>query len=160
MKCLNSYIHTHHALPIDIQVEDIDNFIDSIDSLGNISLSLYPNTVKASSIKKGVYNGEKFDSKWEAIVYIYYKKIQNVPCERNSESFVIYYDRQGKERKFFPDFLINGSYVEVKGRYRELDLLKKEQHPEIMFIDSTSIKPLKEAVDKAFPSWKQDYLIF
>ena len=36
--------------------------------------------------------------------------------KRNTNEYFIYYT-EGKERKFYPDFIIDGKYYEIKGGY-------------------------------------------
>lgn len=54
-----------------------------------------------------------FDSSWELAVYIWYKDnnldIQREPCQFD------YIGIDGKKHKYFPDFLINGQIIEIKG---------------------------------------------
>ncbi len=66
-------------------------------------------------ITKCVYNGIKFDSIAEMCVYIFC--ISNgIPIFRNTKIKITYTDMNGKEYYTFPDFIINGKLVEIKGR--------------------------------------------
>jgi len=155
---IKKYIETRHQFPKTFTIEQMEEFIEQSEDL-DMPEPRVNAALKKSPIKKGMMDGEKFDSQWEAAVWIYYKKIKCVPCERNRIEVLVYFDINGKKRKFIPDFKISGRFVEVKGQYRDSDLAKMEQHPEVEFIDSTNIGPLLTEVNKLFPNWKNDYLI-
>lgn len=60
------------------------------------------------------YNNIIFDSSWELAFYIYCidhkKDIQHEP-------FPIIYQKDGKDHKYYPDFLVDGKLYEIKGDY-------------------------------------------
>lgn len=59
------------------------------------------------------YNNLIFDSKPELAYYIYNKE-KNIPIERNTkESFEYIFEE--KKHKYFPDFIVNNNFVEIKG---------------------------------------------
>ena len=58
-----------------------------------------------------VYEGEHFDSSWE-VAYWISKRISGDTIERNRKSFDL-----PSGRKCFPDFIVNGQLVEIKGDY-------------------------------------------
>lgn len=60
------------------------------------------------------YDNEYFDSSWELLFYIYHKE-HNSDIIRNKNFFIIYTDDKNKKHKYFPDFLLNNKYVEIKG---------------------------------------------
>lgn len=62
---------------------------------------------------KIIYENIGFDSSWEVICYKYFKKLgKNII--RNQNKFFIYYV-DNKEFKYFPDFIIDDEFYEVKG---------------------------------------------
>jgi hypothetical protein len=63
--------------------------------------------------KRIEYDGLKFDSKDEILVYQYCKR-NNIEIEQNPV-VLSYFDRFGKRHKYIPDFKINGQLYEVKG---------------------------------------------
>lgn len=137
-------------------VEEMTEFIDSQKEL-NYEEIKQAASMKKSPIYKGILRGIKFDSKWEAAVYLYYHDVKAIPIERNQSIKVSYLSADGKIRNFYPDFIINGKLVEVKGYFRENDYLKMEQHPEIEFLTSVEINPIIEELNKIMPNWKNDY---
>lgn len=75
---------------------------------------------------KGNYKGYKCDSSYE-LVYIIYCLDNNMSIERNSESFN--YEFGGKIRKFYPDFVVNGEYVEIKNYKSDITNAKLKYFP-------------------------------
>lgn len=78
----------------------------------------------ACKCKYGTYKGCYCDSGWELAVLMYCLD-KNIPIQRNCQPFK-YYTLDGKEHKYYPDFIIDGEYTEVKGRYTNTDILKIE----------------------------------
>lgn len=62
--------------------------------------------------KQGWYKGYYCHSTWE-LAWIIYQLEHNVTFVRNTEGFEYVLD--GKIHKFYPDFIVNGEYVEIKG---------------------------------------------
>lgn len=152
-----SILENHKTLPITVNQFNI--YVDEIDLIPE--LKCYPNTNpnQGPQGKKGIMDGERFDSMWEGAVYAYYRYIKGFPIERNYHEWVPYFDENGKKRKFYPDFKFLGTFLEVKGIYRGNDLCKINQHPEIEFIDKTKIQPILKELNKTLPNWKKDYII-
>jgi hypothetical protein len=65
--------------------------------------------------KHGWYKGFYLDSNYE-LAYLIYCLDHNIKIERNKKSFK-YIDSSNKERKFYPDFRVNGKLTEIKGYY-------------------------------------------
>lgn len=59
-----------------------------------------------------IYNGVHFDSSWELAFWIYAKD-NNHSIEREPISFLYYVG--DKKHYYFPDFICNGKYIEIKG---------------------------------------------
>ena len=66
-----------------------------------------------TSINKYFYNNRYFDSSWELQYYIYLmdKKIQ---FEYHNGTYLEYV-KNGKTHRYYPDFIVNGQYIEIKG---------------------------------------------
>jgi hypothetical protein len=62
--------------------------------------------------KKGWYKGIWCDSSWE-LAYLLYQEERGVSVQRNQERFS--YQLEGKDHYYTPDFIVNGSLVEIKG---------------------------------------------
>lgn len=118
-----------------------------------ISNSMINNTNWKNSIhksgrgKRGYYKGFYFMSSWE-LAYIAYCLDHGLNIKRNLESFD--YTFENKPRKYFPDFIVNDEFVEVKGYTSKQFEAKKQQFPyNLNIIDSEKIKPiLKYVIDK------------
>lgn len=69
---------------------------------------------------KGRYKGYWCDSTWE-LAYVIYQLEHDVYLERNTEGFE--YSYEGATHKYFPDFKIGDTFIEIKGRrnYKSLD---------------------------------------
>ena len=71
--------------------------------------------------KKGYYDNNYFDSGWE-LAYWLYCKDNNISIQRNLQGFEYIFD--GKKRKYYPDFIVDGEYVEIKGYVKDRDKAK------------------------------------
>lgn len=58
------------------------------------------------------YDGYLFDSTWETAFYIFCKNL-NLSIIR--EPYILYYSYNNKEYKYYPDFLVEDSLIEIKG---------------------------------------------
>jgi hypothetical protein len=74
--------------------------------------------------KKGYYMGIWCDSTWE-LAFVIYNLEHSILFVRNQEGFE--YTFKGKICKYYPDFIIDNIYYEIKGRhnYNQLDLKTK-----------------------------------
>lgn len=107
---------------------------------------------------QGTYKGIQFDSYWEFAFYLWCTEIKNYICIRNTTDSFKYTDSHNKVSNFYPDFKVNGEYYEIKGVYRQNDLLKKDATLGLVnFIGPTEIKPIIQEVYKKIPSWKDRY---
>lgn len=140
-----------------VTVEEMDKYIDEIDDKIEFNRPIYTPLGK-NPIEKGTYDSVQFDSKWEAAFYIYFKEIKGCVVERNHEDYLMYLDTDGKERKFYYDFTVNGVKSEVKGRFRPSDLEKMRQCQEVKFYSAEEMKPIMKAVSEYKPNWRSEYL--
>ena len=84
-----------------------------------------PNSYRWS--KKGVYAGIKYDSTWE-LAYIIYNIDHNIPIARNNVAFC-YTNADKKSARYYPDFVVNGNIVEIKGLVDQNTSLKAAVMP-------------------------------
>lgn len=68
--------------------------------------------------KRGFYKGFHCDSSYELAFVIYHLE-NNIPFCRNIEGFE--YKWNGTVRKYYPDFILNGEYIEIKGWMNDRD---------------------------------------
>lgn len=65
--------------------------------------------------KRYMYKGEKFDSSWELYYYVYMLE-HGHNIVRNTQLFY-QYEYMGNSYRYFPDFIVDGKVVEIKGDY-------------------------------------------
>jgi len=68
---------------------------------------------KKSRFKKGVYKGMKLDSGWE-LAFVLWCQDNGKTIIRNTQKFPYIY--KGRRYNWIPDFLVDGKWVEIKGR--------------------------------------------
>ena len=87
------------------------------------------------------------------------EKVNHYFVERNHKSvFLPYTDETGKTRKYYPDFIVNGSFYEVKGRLRPKDEQKMRQHPEVTFVFQDEINEMAKVLDKDYFGWRDEFI--
>lgn len=76
--------------------------------------------------KKGWFKGFWCDSSWE-LAWVIYNIDHNFDFKRNQIGFE--YEYEGKIRKYYPDFLMMGTFYEIKGRrsFEKMDEENKEK---------------------------------
>ena len=74
------------------------------------------------------------------------------------EIYFYHTDETGKSRKYYPDFIVNGAFYEVKGRLRPKDELKMRQHPEVTFVFQDEINEMAKILDKDYSGWRGDFI--
>ena len=116
----------------------------SVAAVKNKFGGLNPETTH-KSYKRGYYKGIWCDSSWE-LAYLLYCFDNNISVERNNKYFE--YEFEGKIYKFYPDFIVDGKLVEIKGFYTPKNKVKLEKFPNVLFIDRKLIQPyLKYAIE-------------
>ena len=116
----------------------------SVAAVKNKFGGLNPETTH-KSYKRGYYKGIWCDSSWE-LAYLLYCFDNNISVERNNKYFE--YEFEGKIYKFYPDFIVDGKFVEIKGFYTPKNKVKLEKFPNVLFIDRKLILPyLKYAIE-------------
>lgn len=105
--------------------------------------------------KKGRYKGVYCDSSWE-LAYLIYCEEHGIAIERCAEIFE--YEYEGKVRKYNPDFIVNGKYVEIKGYKTEQWKQKLAQFPyEIEVLYEAEMKPILEFVQSKYGNFLSLY---
>lgn len=140
-----------------MSVEEFDKFAEDI--VTDLVRPIRTNASKGRAIaRKGFGEGAKYDSFAEYTFYMYMTKIEMATVERNEKrEFLYYFDQQNKQRKYYPDFIVNGTFAEVKGILREKDQLKKQQHPEVKWYFSEDIKEMTKELDEKVPKWRDGF---
>lgn len=101
---------------------------------------------------------EHFDSIWEFAYFKYQTEILGNICKRNYTYYIEYVNDKGKKSKFYPDFSCCGMFVEVKGIFRESDLLKQTASiGKVEFIDKDGIIPIIKELNLKLPNWKEEF---
>lgn len=115
--------------------------------------------IRKSRYKYGTYHGFYCDSSWE-LAFVIYCLDKNLPIERN-DNFFIYTDKLGKQQKFYPDFIINNIYYEIKGGYDQNTAEKVRDFPKnksLVLINKAGIqKYLNYAVKKFGKTFYDQY---
>ena len=87
------------------------------------------------------------------------ERVKGFFVQRNQRDiFLPYTDETGKSRKYYPDFIVNGAFYEVKGRLRPKDELKMRQHPEVTFVFQDEINEMAKILDKDYSGWRGDFI--
>ena len=144
---------TFYAIP-----EEMEQYQKSLEDgiLKNWEEPFANTPLRGPQGQKGTYDGYKFDSIWEYAYYRWSKEIKGNLIERNRFEY-LEYDFDGQTKKFYPDFIENAQFVEIKGIWRAQDLEKKAQHPEVTFLDGTDIKPIIIELNNKLPNWRNEY---
>jgi len=102
--------------------------------------------------KKGYYKGFWCDSSWE-LAFVIYNIDHGIIFERNTKSFQ--YEYQGQIKKYMPDFIINNTFIEIKGYYTEQFKSKIDHFKnDLIVIDKYSIKSY---IDYVIKQYGKDY---
>lgn len=87
--------------------------------------NLNPYGVRGTA-KYGTYQGYHCDSSWE-LAFVMYCLDHDLDIERNTEGFPYTYN--GEEHLYFPDFIVNSIYIEIKNYDSERNQAKRAQFP-------------------------------
>lgn len=99
--------------------------IEEIDKIVHGMTNFRPGK-NLKGFKHGWYKGYWCDSSWE-LAFIMYNLDHNIKFERNEQGFNYWYD--GNFRRFYPDFIIDGEYIEIKGYSSEVTNAKIQWFP-------------------------------
>lgn len=107
-------------------------------------------TFLKSSFRYGFYKGIKCDSGWE-LAFLLYHLAQGNNIIRNTDYFI--YQFEGVPRRYYPDFIVDSIYYEIKGYKDDKFFEKVAQFPTdktLKIIDSDSIKFYLEFAEKTY----------
>ena len=93
--------------------------------------------------KYGRYKGIYCDSSWELAFIIYYSD-KGCKIIRNTSSRE--YILNGKKRRFYPDFIMDNKFYEIKGIINEESKAKSEYNKDVIFLYKNDMKPILEYV--------------
>ena len=77
--------------------------------------------------KYGTYKGFPCDSSWELAIVVYCLE-HDIEIERNKDGF--FYIFNDKEYTYYPDFIIDGVYTEIKNYWTERVQAKIDYFPD------------------------------
>ena len=103
--------------------------------------------------KKGWYKGFWCDSSWE-LAWIIYQLEHNVKFERNHKKFNYYY--KGVERYWIPDFIVEDTYIEVKGYLTEQTISKIKDFKDKFHLITS--KEIKEILNYVINKYGKDFV--
>lgn len=110
--------------------------------------------------KRCTYDGCQFDSMWEYAFYRYHKEIKGSVISRNETECIPYIDENGKNRKFYYDFVVDGMPFEVKGIMRPTDVAKMQATGgQVTFITKVEMQPILKELSQHYPNWKNDCIL-
>lgn len=124
--------------------------IQSLESISKM-LKTRASRGKKSRYKFGWYDGIPCDSSWE-LAFILYNKLNDIEVRRCSESFS-YVDSAGNNHQYFPDFIVDDIYYEIKGQKLFNVDEKVEQFPSdkiLILVTAKEIYPIIKIVKQAY----------
>jgi hypothetical protein len=116
------------------------------------------NEGSVKNYKSGRYDGIWFDSSWELAYYLYHKE-NDVNIIRCDENFPYVYE--GVKRKYHPDFIIDDTYIEIKGYEQpETDAKIRDFPHKLEVVRREDIKHILEYVENKYGKefWKEFYI--
>lgn len=102
--------------------------------------------------KQGRFKGIWCDSSWE-LAYVIYSLDHLIPIQR--ATMYRYYEWQGKIKKYYPDFEVNGKIVEIKGYDSPQWQAKISANPDIVVLYYSDLKPI---LDYVINTYGKDYI--
>lgn len=104
--------------------------------------------------KKGWYKGYWCDSSWQ-LAFVMYNLDNNIKFSRNIKGFDYQYN--GKIRRFYPDFILNNEYIQIKGYYCDMVQAKINSFPKDLVLKILVKKDMKIYLDYARNKYGIDY---
>lgn len=116
--------------------------------------------------KYGWYRGYHCDSSWE-LAFVMYHLDKQIPIERNNKQY-FEYTFENSIHRFFPDFVVNDTFIEIKGmesvqcdcKVRDIPsdikfkiLYYKDMKPYLEYAENTYGKEFYNLYDKDKASW-------
>lgn len=127
----------------------------SITSKNNVIKNggnLNPNPNK--NCKTGTYKGFHYDSSWE-LAFIIYNLENGINIERNRHGFAYIYDN--KTHLYYPDFIINNEYYEIKNYKSDIVVAKINQFPKNLILHVLYKNDIKPYLDYCINKYGNDF---
>ena len=105
--------------------------------------------------KQGTYKGIHYDSSWE-LAYIAYCIDHNIKISRNKQAFT--YSYAGKSHIYYPDFIIDNTYIEIKNYWTEQVQAKIDAVAGTANLQILYYKDIKFAIDYCKEKYGKDFL--
>lgn len=83
---------------------------------------------RGNTYKFGTYKGIQCDSGWE-LAFVIYCTDRNLPIKRCTESFEYWHPKENRIALYYPDFIIEDVYYEVKGLINDIVEAKCKAFP-------------------------------
>jgi len=140
-------------------IEEFEKYTEELCKLPKLD-SFINSPLKKSIVKRGInVRSEKFDSFAEFTFCQYMRLIKGYVVERNKKvTFFTYVDNNGKICKFYPDFIVNGQPMEVKGRLNEKDNEKLRQCELVQWYFQSDINEMRNELNQLFPDWQSEFI--
>lgn len=103
--------------------------------------------IGAGKGKRGWYKGFFCDSSWE-LAYVIYCVEHHIDIKRNTEKFP--YKWKGKDKNYIPDFIVEGSLVEVKGYASPEWFAKLKANPNVKVYYQNDMKDIFKYVKEKY----------
>lgn len=104
--------------------------------------------------KYGTYQGYHCDSSWE-LAFVMYCLDHNLDIERNAEGFPYTYHEE--EHLYFPDFIVNNIYIEIKNYNTDEVEAKRQQFPDDKTLEILFKPDIKPYLDYATKTYGKDF---
>jgi len=105
--------------------------------------------------KSGWYKGIYCDSSWE-LAYVMYCKDNNIDIARNKSFFE--YEWNNNIHKFYPDFIVEGNLVEIKGYSTKQWKAKLNEFPTEISLTVIYKEDIKKYIDYAEENYGEDFI--
>ena len=129
-----------------LRYQDCRNTLLNRIASGEVS---YDNRVY-TRYKFGTYQGYHCDSSWE-LAFVIYNLDHGISFIRNTERFPYIY--KGSTHYYYPDFIIQDTYYEIKSYFDDRVVAKCEAFPKdktLVILDQTKMQPYLEYCETAY----------
>lgn len=104
--------------------------------------------LNSGTSKKGWYKGYFCGSSWE-LAWLMYQLDHNISVQRNKKGFDYLF--QGKIKKYYPDFIVNDEYIEIKNYETEQVIEKAKQFPyKLKILYKKDLKDVFEYIEQKY----------
>lgn len=100
--------------------------------------------------KRGWYKGFWCDSSWE-LAFVMFNLDHQIKFERNHQGFKYFYNNVWK--RFYPDFILNGQYIEIKGYLNDMTKAKIDCFPKDLTLKILVKKDMQKYIDYAYQTY-------